>query len=114
MGDQHDARRHDHDGIGWVGTHRKTEAAPAPAPTTSLPSGQVEPTYEDESEYAQVKPEKPMAPPPFGNPVAASFAGRQPGVLVAAEQLKAGPTTNDGLFASSRKREEELARNARA
>ena len=98
--------------IGWVGTHRKAEVLPAPAQTESLRSGQVEPTV-DARNYLPGKPAKAIEPPPFGNPVAASFAGRQSGVLVATEQLKAGPTSSDGLFSSSRKREEELARNSR-
>ena len=98
--------------IGWVGTHQKTEPTPTPVQTGSLPSGQAEPTDFDGA-YGPSKPEKAMEPPPFGNPVAASLAGRHSGVLVAAEQLKAGPTSSDRLFSSSRKREEELARSSR-
>ena len=94
--------------VGWVGAHRMIKVPPASAQAELPQSTQVTPNDND-GESAPTKPETAMEPPPFGNPIAASFAGRQSGVLVAAEPLKAGPTLSDGLFSSSLKREEELA-----
>jgi RNA polymerase sigma factor (sigma-70 family) len=97
--------------IGWVGTHQKAELRPALVQSTSLLSDQVEPA-EIGGAFVPNDPGQVMEPPPFGNPVAASFAGRHPGATVAAEQPKASPALSDGLFSSSRQRELELASNS--
>ncbi len=97
--------------IGWVGTHRTTAVPPVPVRSDSLPAVEVEP-IEYIGPFAPGKTEPTMEPPPFGNPVAASFAGRDSAVLVVADQPKAVGTVVGGLFSSSRKREEEMAKNS--